>query len=316
VTAVATRTATMTAATVESPGLARSVVVERPRPGPGEVLVRIEGCGVCGSSLPVWEGRPWFEYPLAPGAPGHEGWGVIDELGAGVDEPRLGTRVALLSQNAFAEYDVAAANEVVPLPPALDGIAFPGEAVGCAVNVIRRSDIRPGDRVAVVGVGFLGALLVALAVEQRARVTAVSRRRFALDLARRLGAEATMTLDEPPEGEFDRVLEAAGVQETLDVAGRLVAVGGRLVIAGFHQDGPRTVDLQVWNWRGLDIVNAHERDPAVVVGGMRDAVRLVASGRLDLAPLLTHAYPLERAGEAFDAARLRPEGFLKAVVLT
>src|SRR5215470_7710059 len=52
-----------------------------PLPGPGEVRIRVEGCGVCGSNLPIWQGRPWFNYPLAAGAPGHEGWGRIDALG-------------------------------------------------------------------------------------------------------------------------------------------------------------------------------------------------------------------------------------------
>jgi 2-desacetyl-2-hydroxyethyl bacteriochlorophyllide A dehydrogenase len=312
---VATARQTAAAVALEAPGIARLRRVERPRPGAGEVLVRLEGCGVCGSSVPVWEGRPWFDYPLDPGAPGHEGWGVVEELGEGVAGPEPGTRVALLSQRAFAEYDVAAADRVVPLPAELDGRPFPGEAVGCAVNVIRRSDLRPGQRVAVVGVGFLGALLVALACDAGAHVTAISRRPFALETARALGAERTATLDEAPEEEFERVLEAAGVQETLDLAGRLTAVGGRLVIAGFHQDGPRNVDLQLWNWRGLDVVNAHERDPAVVLRGVREAAALVAAGRVDVEALLTHSYPLEQAGKAFEAARTRPDGFLKAVVL-
>lgn len=312
---VAAARATMTAAALEAPGVARLRRIERPRPGRGEVLVRVEGCGVCGSSLPVWEGRPWFDYPLQPGAPGHEGWGIVEEQGEDVGTPQPGTRVALLSQRAFAEYDVAPAEHVVPLPAELDGLPFPGEALGCAVNVIRRSDIRPGQRVAVIGVGFLGALLVTLARDAGAQVTAISRRPSALEIARTLGAERTATLDEAPAEEFERVLEAAGVQETLDVAGRLTATGGRLVVAGFHQDGPRTVDLQLWNWRGFDVVNAHERDSAVVVRGMREAAALAAEGRLDLEPLLTHAYPLERVHEAFEAASSRPDGFLKAVVL-
>src|SRR5205814_8491595 len=60
----------MTAAVVEGPRAAALACVPLPQPGDDEVLVRIEGCGVCASSLAVWEGRPWFDYPLAPGAPG------------------------------------------------------------------------------------------------------------------------------------------------------------------------------------------------------------------------------------------------------
>src|SRR5690606_8592124 len=66
---------TMRAAVIAGPRMTRVERIERPEPGPGEVRIRVEGCGVCGSSAPVWEGRPWFEYPQAAGAPGHEAWG-------------------------------------------------------------------------------------------------------------------------------------------------------------------------------------------------------------------------------------------------
>jgi threonine dehydrogenase-like Zn-dependent dehydrogenase len=112
----------------------------------------------------------------------------------------------------------------------------------------------------------------------------------------------------------ERVIEAVGYQWPLDLAGELAAERGKLVIAGYHQDGPRQVDMQLWNWRGLDVICAHERDPAVYVQGLREAVAAVASGRLDPSPLYTHAYPLEKLGEALDATRDRPDGFLKALV--
>ncbi len=72
--------------------------------------------------------------------------------------------------------------------------------------------------------------------------------------------------------------------------------------------------MQLWNWRGLDVINAHERDPAVYVQGIREAVDAVSEGRLDPTPLMTHEFPLERLGEALDATRDRPDGFLKALV--
>ena len=276
--------------------------------------MRIEGCGVCGSDVPVWAGRPWFEYPREPGAPGHEGWGVVEAVGPGVDEVREGQRVAGLTYRAYARHDLAAADELVVLPQALDGEPFPGEALGCAVNVFRRSGIEAGHTVAVVGVGFLGAVVAQLAARAGARVIGVSRRPFALDVARRMGAAGTKTLDEAHGFEADVVVEAAGTQRTLDVASGLVRTRGRLVIAGFHQDGPRHVDMQSWNWRGIDVVNAHERDPAVYVEGIRLAAEAVADGRLDPSPLYTHRFPLERIDEALDAARERPDGFVKALV--
>lgn len=307
---------TMAAALLAAPRSARLERARVPVPAPDQVLVRVEGCGVCGSSLPVWEGRRWFEYPLPPGAPGHEGWGRIELLGRAVSGPEVGARVAFLSHNAFAELDVAAADELVELPPALDDVPFPGEALGCAMNVLERSRIRAGDDVAVVGVGFLGLLLVQLAVRSGARVVAFARRAFALEVAAALGAEETCVLEEAPhEPRFDRVIEAGGAQATLDVASRLVRERGLLVIAGYHQDGPRAVDLQAWNWRGLDVVNAHERDPARYVHGMRRAVAAVASGLLDPRPLYTHRYRLDELGSALGAVRERPDGFVKALVL-
>lgn len=285
-------------AVVTAPGRVEVRPSAVPEPGPGEVLLRLEGCGVCGSNVPVWEGRPWFEYPLEPGAPGHEGWGRVAAVGAGVDERLLGRRVAALSYRAFAGHDVAPAEHVVELPSELEGTPFPGEALACAVNVFGRSDVRAGQTVAVVGVGFLGSLLVQLAGAAGAEVVEV-RRDTPVDAYRE---------------RCERVLEAAGAQAALDTASRLVAAGGRLVIAGYHQDGPRTVDLQSWNWRGLDVVNAHERDPAVYAAGMREAVAAVLDGRIELEPLLTHRFPLERLGDALEAARARPPGFVKAWV--
>ena len=73
--------------------------------------------------------------------------------------------------------------------------------------------------------------------------------------------------------------------------------------------------MWLWNWRGIDVINAHERDPAIYVQGIREAVDAVAAGRIDPARLLTHRYPLERLDEALNATRDRPDGFIKAVVV-
>ena len=72
--------------------------------------------------------------------------------------------------------------------------------------------------------------------------------------------------------------------------------------------------MQMWNWKGIDVINAHERDPQVQLQGVREAVEAVASGRLDPAPLYTGEYALERLGEALDATRDKPGGFVKALV--
>lgn len=299
--------------------------VEVHPPGPGEVRVRLEGCGVCGSNLPVWEGRPWFTYPLSPGAPGHEGWGAVEAVGEGVNDIDVGDRVALLSYNAYAEYDIAPASAVVRLPEALSGRPFPGEPLACVVNIFRRCGIESGQTVAVVGIGFIGAALVALATRAGARVIALSRRPFALEMAERMGATTSICLADASraiagaraitgEDGCHCVIEAAGTQQTLDIASELTGVRARLVIAGYHQDGARQVNLQQWNWRGLDVINAHERNPAMYRSGMQAAVELVARGGFDPGPLWTHRFSLTEADAAFEMLARRPAGFMKALI--
>jgi len=315
----------MKAAILVGPERFEIAEVDRPEPGPGEVRVRLEGTGVCASNVEPFEGQPWSSFPGAPGGLGHEGWGVVDALGEGVTSPSIGARVALLSERAFAEYDVAPADALVVLPEALAGRAFPGEPIACAMNIFRRSDIRAGQTVAIVGIGFLGAILTRLATDAGARVIAISRRAESLALARDFGAAETIAMDDHwaiieqvkqlTGARFcERVIEAVGKQWPLDLASALVGMGGRLVIAGYHQDGPRQVNMQDWNWKGIDVVNAHERDPAIHRQGLREAVAAVADGRIDLEALLTHVYPLDRLGEAITATRDKPEGFVKALV--
>ena len=71
--------------------------------------------------------------------------------------------------------------------------------------------------------------------------------------------------------------------------------------------------MQLWNWRGLDVINAHERDPAVYASGLRQAVEAVRTGELDVARLITHRFALDELGAAYRISIERPEGFVKAV---
>ncbi|WP_299761390.1 zinc-binding dehydrogenase [Ramlibacter sp.] len=317
----------MHAGVIAAPRQAALQSIAPPEPGPGQVLLRLQGSGVCASSLPLWEGREWFNYPQPPGAPGHEGWGRVAALGEGVTGLQPGDRVAALTYRAHAEYDVADAGSVLRLPDELAGAAVLGEPLGCAANIFQRSEIRAGQTVAIVGIGFLGALLTQLATHAGARVIALSRRPFSLDVAKAAGAGPTLLLDDHwqilekvrklTDGKWcERVIECTGLPWPLDLAGELTAERGRLIIAGYHQDGLRQVNLQLWNWRGIDVINAHERDPQAYVAGMKRAVDLMLEGVLDPAPLYTHKLPLDRLGEALELTRTRPDGFMKALVTT
>jgi threonine dehydrogenase-like Zn-dependent dehydrogenase len=246
----------------------------------------------------------------------------------------------MLSYHAFAEYDLARADEVTSLPHSLTGKPFPGEALAAAMNIFRRASVAPEDNVAIIGVGFLGALLTQLAARAGARVIAISRRPFALEVARRMGAAETIAaetiaaetiaaetiamddrrrvIEEVVEltqgGLCDLVIEATGEQCPLELAAELAREQGRLLIAGYHQGGPRQINMQLWNWRGLDVINAHERAPRAYVAGMREAGDAIARGRLDPASLYTHIFNIDQIDQAMSVARNRPDGFLKALI--
>ena len=273
----------------------------------------------------MWQGRTWFSYPLSPGSPGHEGWGLIDAVGSDVECLSVGDLVATLSQAAFAEYDVAPAASVVKLPTSFDATPFPGEPLGCAMNILRRSNIQPGQLVAIVGIGFIGAALTMLMSRMGASVVAITRRDFALEMAEKCGAQHVIRMRDGAQtiaearalsGEqgFMRVIEATGTQDALDVASELAGVRSTLVIAGYHQDGNRSVNMQSWNWRGIDVINAHERDTREYVRGVRDAIAAVERGTLDPSMLLTHEFPITELNDAFSLMESRPDGFLKAWV--
>ncbi len=313
------------AAVISAPRRIEVRNVEFRAPAAGEVRVKIEGCGVCASNLELWQRKPWFKYPVEPGAPGHEAWGRIDAVGEAVTEIAAGDRVALLSSHAFAEYDFANSAEVVRLPAALDGEPFPAEPLGCAVNIFKRANIRRRETVAIVGVGFLGTLVTQLATNAGARVLALSHRRSSHKLAREFGASATIEIHDKQQAVqrvteltggrgCECVIEAAGKQQSLDLASEITSERGRLVIAGYHQDGPRQVNMQLWNWRGLDVINAHERDPQVYVAGMREAIAAVQAGVLNPRPLYTHTFKLAELSQAFNIIERSPEGFVKALV--
>lgn len=313
------------AAVLEQPLTTRVAAAMVAQPDAHQVRVRLQGCGVCASNLAVWEGRPWFQYPLAAGAPGHEGWGLVDAVGSDVHDLNVGDRVALISGNAYAQYDVADRAAVLRLPQELAGLPFPGEALGCAMNIFERSGIRASQRVAIVGAGFLGLLLTQLAAGAGAQVIVLSRRKYALELARKMGAlEVLQTDSDGPARDramslsqgrgYECVIEVGGLQSTLDLASAITAEYGRLIIAGYHQDGPRQVDMQQWNWRALDVINAHERSTARYIGGVERAIAAVMDGRLDPFALFTHDVQLDSLDRAFELMRSRPDGFMKALL--
>lgn len=320
----------MSAAVIPRPGVFEIREVPVPEPGRGEVCVRLEGCGLCAAALAAWEGRPeaGIDFPLEPGQPGDEAWGRVDRVGEGVTGFELGDRVGVLTRAGFAEYALVKAEALIALPESLDPEPFPSRALAGAVSVFRRSFIEKGQSVAVIGFGFLGALVTQLAVLAEARVIAVGRRSCALRIAKQLGAEAAVLLKEPEEDEvaletlrelnggalFDVTVEATGLQRGLDLAGAATRDRGRLMIGGTHREGPRVVDVGLWNRRGIDVINAHEPSLDVLREGLQEAVSALECGLLKPGPLYTHRFSLSRLDDALTLAAKRPSGFMKALI--
>jgi threonine dehydrogenase-like Zn-dependent dehydrogenase len=303
----------MRAIQVSGPGALDLVEAPEPRPAAGETLIRVIACGVCASDQNVWQGVAGISYPLSPGAPGHEVYGeVIEAVPPGSAWPP-GQHVTGLAWNGLAERTLARTTDLVPV--ASNNVVL-GEPLACAVRVVERAQLRPADRLVFLGFGYLAALCAQLLPPDVAW-TAIARRAESRELARQLGATDTYDFEAIPDALWDRVpvvIEATGAQRGLDLATRLLGVDGRLVIAGYHADGWRTVNMQSWNWKGLDVVNAHERSNARLVVGLRHGLELMQTRQLDLTRLLSHAFSLSNAAAAFAAGHARPAGFLKAVV--
>ena len=154
---------------------------------------------------------------------------------------------------------------------------------------------------------------------------AVSRRNNSLVYGEKSGAdqlvrfesveEATTVIGKLTNKPVDRVIESTGAQQSLDLATEIISESGRLIIAGYHQDGLRQINLQQWNWKGIDVINAHERDQGIYIDGLKEAVKKTEEGVLRPQELVTHFFPLNDINTAFRSLSLKPEGFLKAVII-
>ncbi|NED96877.1 zinc-binding dehydrogenase [Phytoactinopolyspora alkaliphila] len=289
-------------------------------PGPGQLLLRVLSNGVCASDLPTWTQAS----RTTPLLLGHEPVGEVIATGPGVQVP-LGTLVGGRIFPSYAEVAVADFEDVVVIPPGIDPAAVLPEPLGCVAEGLRRTPVPLGAHVAVIGLGFMGLVMLQLLRNAGvASLMAIDPRADARDAAIASGADdarpadqlsVTSFVDEdsPPDHGFDVVVEASGSQPGLDLATRLVRPHGALSILGFHQTN-RQIDLRTWNWKALDVVNAHVRDRALLKASTVAALELQAAGRIDPGRLITHRFPMESVDEAFAALASKPAGFIKAVI--
>ncbi len=309
---------------VVGPGESAVAKFADPVAGPGEAVVLVRACGVCASEFPAW-----LTGDAKGSTLGHEVAGEVIAIGPSVSSVRPGDRVTGLLSDGFAEQTVGCAAELVRLPPGLSFAHALGEPLGCVMHAIGRLPSLEGMRVAVVGLGFMGlSCLGVLRSVAAGELVAVSSRAMALERARNFGASSAVRPDQlnmrdrvatpradPFDGGFDVVIEASGTQGSLDLASELVAAHGTLLIVGYHQGGSRSVDLALWNWKGLQVINGHVRRRAEQVEAIVRGVDLIRKGRFSFAPLVTQVMPLTAVDTAFQLFSKRSSEVVKTVIV-
>ena len=306
-----------------------------PEPGPGEVRVRVEACGVCGSDVFLQKGG-FGDGVAMPVIPGHEASGVVDALGAGVDGIGVGDQVALYYittppddpwaalgrpnisphvrrmgvdlDGAFAEYVIRPTAAVIrpraPVPPVV--LAVLTDAVATPLHGLKRvAHLQPGETLVVLGVGGLGSNAVQLGKAMGARVIAVTRSEAKRRLARDLGADETVAADtgDPVAtvrelaGGFgaDVVIQCVGSAAVDEQAIAMGGPGGRVVLIGSSLDHFRARAVDIF-WRELSVLGSRGFLPEDI----RDAIDLYLDGTLSIEHLVEAVRPLEQANEALE----------------
>ncbi len=301
---------------------------EFPDPGPGQVRIRVQACGICHSDMFTKEGLwPGLSYPRVPG---HEVAGIVDAVGAEVPVFKAGQRVGLgwhgghcnycepcrrgdfiLCQNAqvsgisydggYADYVLAPANALALMPEGLSPVeAGPLMCAGITTfNALRNSGARPGDTVAIVGIGGLGHLAVQYAAKSGYRTVAIGRGRDKAALAQQLGAHVYIdNQTQDPAAELQKLGGAIVILSTVTSAEGIEGMVGGLKEAG-----------------KLIIIGVPEKpisfDAVQLIGGRRSIVGWPAGTGMDSEDTLnfsaltgvrpqTEVYPLEKAAEAYD----------------
>jgi L-iditol 2-dehydrogenase len=310
--------------------------IDQPVPGPGEVLVRILAAGICGTDRHLFKG----EFPCQPPVTlGHEfsgtviarGEGVTLDLGiriacdpniaCGTCDPCLRGRVNLCARNiaigihrdgGFADCAVIPAHRALPAGDLHPHHAAFAEPLACTLHGLDLGAPVAGERVLVLGGGVIGLLAVALARNAGAEVTLLTRHPAKRDLALAMGATATAATEAEARatqpGGADLVLECAGVTDTVEMAPRLTRSGGRIVVLGVLPQR-ETVRIEPFDLLFREIQLLHSFLNPFTQGR---AVGMLASGRVDVAPLISRVIPLEAAAQAI-AEPSRP-GEVKVLV--
>jgi len=314
---------------------------ERPEPeltGPDEAVVAIEASGICGSDLHIYHGRVKIE----PGFTiGHEFVGTVTATGADVTRVKVGERVlgcfhsacgtcfycmrgwyhkcdhmrvfghgealgALQGTQADQALVPMANMTLRPVPEQVptDVALFAGDVMGTGYHAVEQCGVKPGDSVAVLGLGPVGLCAVQVALAAGAGpVLAIDTVPARLEMARRFGATAVHLTEESPRDVarrltgrrgVDAAIDAVGHPDALDLAIRLVRKAGTVVAIGVYAE-PANVHMGLVWVKALTLRTGH----ANVIGHVDRVLGMLASGALDPTPLVTHHLPLDAAPEAY-----------------
>ena len=318
----------------------------------GEVLLRNHVALTCGTDVKVFRRGYHARMIVPPAIFGHEVSGVVEEIGAEVEGLKPGSAVVVANSapcglceychqgrpnlcddllfwnGAYAEYSriparLVRANLVLHPAGMTHRQAAMVEPLACAVRGIEACAIEPGQTVAVIGVGALGLMLVALAHRRGATVVALGRNRDRLLRARALGADdAVSTHDEPdlvcalrqrsPDGRGPEiVIEAAGTKETGEAALRAVRKGGLVnLFAGCPADTRLTVDAPRLHYDELTVKSTFHHTPTSV----RTALQLVAGGDVDSEAFITDEASLDQVPEVLRRLAYAADGLKTAIM--
>lgn len=289
-----------------------------------EMLIRMLVCGTCMSEYPDWKNGESIGEVF-----GHEPVGVVVETGSRITKFKSGDRVTGLFKNCFAEYTVSTEELALSVPECLTDEEAIGEPWSCLVSGADRTEVKTGDTVAVIGCGYMGlGVMQLMKLKGAAKIIAVDIRRESLKLAESFGADEVYTPDELPKQYIvdewndemfirgvDVAVEVTGGAPGLELAGKMVRPHGILSIVGYHQSGGRReIDMKLWNWKAITVINAHERRQRMQMEFMRRAISMFENGKIDVKPMMKHEYLFEDINRAFSEMKEKPKGYIKGYV--
>jgi L-iditol 2-dehydrogenase len=287
--------------------------VPLPRPGPQQLLVRVEACGICPTDVRKHAIGSRDGYPLNPG---HEWVGTVEEVGAEVTGWRPGERVYGDTYAGYAEYALlsvepaAWSNGALAVPPDLDAVraTFVEPLADCVHAVRDQAAAAPGSRICVVGAGQMGLQIIAVAAGAGCLVTVVEPLLERRELAREFGAQDAAGAEALAEAadSCDAVILTIGAASLVATCVGAVVPGGRVVLfAGFGDAPHATLDLDVIHYREVSLVGSEwiGTPPNQRRERYADALGLIASGAVPVERLVTAECGLEGIADAFAAVR-------------